>query len=115
MFRRPYTCIFSISDGSSSACIVDAPDGADKALEAAKEALPDASVIHAMIPGIHDGHTYTYKKNIDKDTRNAHITHKHNAHKHGQRKITTRMEVELDLSSYHPLNHDENDVENSMN
>ena len=61
MFKRPYTCIFSISDGSSSACIVDAPDGADKALEAAKEALPDASVIHAMIPGIHDGHTYTYK------------------------------------------------------
>ena len=60
MFKRPYTCIFSISDGSSSACIVDAPDGQDQALEAAKEALPDAVAIHAMIPGVHDGHTYTY-------------------------------------------------------
>ena len=64
MFSRPYTCIFSISDGSSSACIVNAPDGEDGALEAAKAALPDASVIHAMIPGIHDGHTYTYNKPV---------------------------------------------------
>lgn len=60
MFKRPYTCIFSISDGSSSACIVDAPDGQDQALKAAMEALPDAVAIHAMIPGVHDGHTYTY-------------------------------------------------------
>lgn len=61
MFNRPYTCIFSISDGSSSACIINAPDGSELAFEAAKKALPDAIAIHAMIPGVHAGHTYTYK------------------------------------------------------
>ena len=61
MFNRPYTCIFSIADGSSSACIINAPDGPDRAFEAAKKALPDATAIHAMIPGMHVGHTYTYK------------------------------------------------------
>ena len=66
LFNRPYTCIFSIADGSSSACIVDAPDGAERALEAAKKALPDATAIHAMIPGTHAGHTYTYSDNSRK-------------------------------------------------
>ena len=66
LFNRPYTCIFSIANGTSSACIVNAPDGADRALEAAKQALPEAVAIHAMIPGVHDGHTYTYQSKSKK-------------------------------------------------
>ena len=67
MFNRPYTCIFSIADGTSSACVINAPDGAGRALEAAKKALPDATAIHAMIPGVHDGHTYTYRGKTKKN------------------------------------------------
>ena len=66
MFKRPYTCIFSTKDGSS-ACTIDAPDGADRALEAARESLPDAIEIHAMIPGVHADHTYTYPRKTKKE------------------------------------------------
>ena len=62
MFKRPYTCIFSVTGGETSACIISAPDSSEEALAAAKNALPGASVIHAMIPGVHAGHTFTYSE-----------------------------------------------------
>ena len=64
MFKRPYTCIFSITGAGSSACIVEAPDSPEEALREAKKALPEASTIHAMIPGMHAGHTYTYNDTV---------------------------------------------------
>ena len=52
-------------------------------------------------------HTHTHsQKNVEMI---------HTTHTNIDKNITTRMEVELDLSSYHSLNHDENDVENSAN
>ena len=62
MFKRPYSCIFCVTGGETSACSISAPDSSEGALAAAKKALPGASVIHAMIPGVHAGHTFTYSE-----------------------------------------------------
>jgi hypothetical protein len=66
MFRRPFTCIFKSSTGTS-ACIIDAPSGAENARAAAEEKLPGAEII-AMIPGMHAGHTYTYSDDSQDDS-----------------------------------------------
>jgi len=60
MFKRPFTCVFKGS-GGVAACIIEAPDGAERAHEVAQEKLPRAEII-AMIPGIHAAHMYTYNE-----------------------------------------------------
>ena len=58
MFKRPFTAICQ-KYGRTKAIAVDVPDGRDKALEVAKEQLPDENII-ALIPGLHARNTYTY-------------------------------------------------------
>lgn len=58
MFRRPFTAICQ-KYGQTKAIAVDVPDGKDKALESAKEQLPDENII-ALIPGQHAPNVYTY-------------------------------------------------------
>jgi hypothetical protein len=58
MYKRPFTAICQKS-GRTKAISIDVPDGKDKALEAAKEQLPDENII-ALIPGQHARNVYTY-------------------------------------------------------
>ena len=58
MFKRPFTAICQ-KYGETKAIAVDVPDGKDKALESAKEQLPDENII-ALIPGQHARNIYTY-------------------------------------------------------
>ena len=58
MFKRPFTAICQ-KYGRTKAIAVDVPDGRDKAIEAAKEQLPDEIII-ALIPGQHAPNVYTY-------------------------------------------------------
>ena len=64
MYKRPFTAICQ-KYGQTKAITVDIPDGKDKALEAAREQLPDQDII-ALIPGKHAPNTYTYNAGEDK-------------------------------------------------
>ena len=65
MFTRPFTAICQKS-GETKALQISIPDGKEKALEAAKELLPDQNII-ALIPGQHAPNVYTYDAQSSKD------------------------------------------------
>ena len=68
MYKRPFTAICQ-KYGQTKAVPVDLPDGKDKALESAKEQLPDQKII-ALIPGQHARNVYTYDAYPDRDNTN---------------------------------------------
>ncbi len=67
MFKRPFTAICQ-KYGETKAIAVDVPDGKDKALESAKEQLPDENII-ALIPGQHAPNVYTYDTESQKSVK----------------------------------------------